>query len=167
MGSGGARLRSGPAPDPNALRRDREGRDWVKLPHVGRPGDPPPWPEEIPAPTVAEQVMWTRLWHTPQALVWEADGVVDTVALYVRQFIACGAAEASVARLTLLRQLQDSLLLSIPALHAARYTIGAAPVDRDAEAEARSRAAHPAGKKRSARALLTVVEPDPDGDDEG
>lgn len=165
MPSGGARVRSGPAPDPQALRRDRDGKDWVQLPYEGRPGPVPDWPAEIPEPSLAEVSLWTRLWAKPQALIWEADGVHDTVALYCRTFVACGDADASVARLTLLRQLGDSLLLSIPSLHAARYTIKPKPADP----EAASRARHPAGKARTsasgrARSLLTVVEPGPDDD---
>lgn len=169
MASGGARVRSGPAPDPNALRRDRDGKDWIQLPYEGRPGDAPEWPAEIPEPSVAETSVWVRLWKKPQALIWEADGVHDTVALYCRTFVACGEADASVARLTFLRQLADSLLLSIPSLHAARYTIKPKPEDRDPVAESMAR--HPSGKARNpaagrARSLLTVVEPADDGDED-
>lgn len=164
MASGGARLRSGPAPDPNALRRDRDGKDWVKLPHEGRTGDTPAWPEEIPEPSVAELAHWARLWKMPQALIWEADRVHDNVALYVRTFAECAATDGSVGRRTLLRQMGDALLLSIPALHAARYTIAPPVVDPDAEAREASKERHPAGKARTpktggARALLSVVEP--------
>lgn len=46
MPRGGARVNSGPAPDPNALRRDRkQDRDgWTTLPAKGREGATPPWP---------------------------------------------------------------------------------------------------------------------------
>lgn len=45
MGHGGARTRSGPPPDPNALRRSRDGKDWVKLRPEGRGDKPvPDWP---------------------------------------------------------------------------------------------------------------------------
>jgi hypothetical protein len=48
MVSGGARVNSGPAPDPNALRRDRErGLDkdgWLTLPAGGYTGPIPAWP---------------------------------------------------------------------------------------------------------------------------
>ena len=159
MPSGGARLRSGPAPDPNALRRDRDGKDWIKLPAEGRKGDTPAWPEEIPDPSVRELAHWTRLWKMPQALIWEADRVHDNVALYVRTFAECAETDGSVGRRTLLRQMGDALLLSIPALHAARYTIDQNTKSVD-PAEAKSRANHPAGKARGARALLAVVNDD-------
>jgi hypothetical protein len=45
MARGGARARSGPPPDPNALRRDRkDDAAWIILPAAGRQGDPPEWP---------------------------------------------------------------------------------------------------------------------------
>lgn len=38
-------MRSGPAPDPNALRRSRDGKEWVKLRPEAREGKPTPlWP---------------------------------------------------------------------------------------------------------------------------
>lgn len=48
MAKGGARVNSGPPPDPNALRRDRN-RDldkdgWLTLPASGFDGDVPAWP---------------------------------------------------------------------------------------------------------------------------
>lgn len=60
MASGGARARSGPAPDPNALTRDKVRKsalngEWVKLPASGRKGRTPPWPlDREKAPTKAE-----------------------------------------------------------------------------------------------------------------
>lgn len=46
MGRGGARVNSGPPPDPNALRRDRreDKAGWTLLPAAGRQGDVPEWP---------------------------------------------------------------------------------------------------------------------------
>ena len=46
MPRGGARVVSGPPPDPNALRRDRPGdkASWTTLPAEGRAGKPPAWP---------------------------------------------------------------------------------------------------------------------------
>jgi hypothetical protein len=41
---GGARARSGPPPDPQALRRDRDGKNWIVLPAAGRDGPAPEWP---------------------------------------------------------------------------------------------------------------------------
>lgn len=46
MGRGGARVNSGPPPDPNALRRDRkeDKAGWTILPVEGRTGPVPEWP---------------------------------------------------------------------------------------------------------------------------
>lgn len=46
MPRGGARVNSGPPPDPNALRRNRpeDKAGWKMLPAEGRLGDPPAWP---------------------------------------------------------------------------------------------------------------------------
>lgn len=46
MPRGGARFNSGPAPDPNALRRDRpsDKDGWTTLPAGGFTGKIPPWP---------------------------------------------------------------------------------------------------------------------------
>ena len=45
MASGGARARSGPPKDPDALRRDRKSdAKWKTLPAAGREGPPPEWP---------------------------------------------------------------------------------------------------------------------------
>ncbi len=46
MPRGGARLNSGPPPDPNALRRDRpsDKAGWTMLPASGREGPTPEWP---------------------------------------------------------------------------------------------------------------------------
>lgn len=159
MPRGGARSRSGPAPDPNALRRERDGKDWVKLPGAGRQGDTPPWPEHMSEPNMAELALWTRLWGTPQALVWEADGVADHVALYVRQRVMAGQEDASIGRVAIVARLAAELLLTTPALHAARYVIDKdlAPVDPDRNPNT------PAATDSSASVRnLFAVAPDPD-----
>ena len=52
MPKGGARVVSGPPPDPNALSRDRpsDQATWTMLPGEGRIGDPPSWPCLFPSP---------------------------------------------------------------------------------------------------------------------
>jgi hypothetical protein len=79
MVSGGARSRSGPAPDPMALRRERDAGEWKVLPGEGREGAIPEWPLE--EQTVREGVLWGRLWRKPQALMWERYGQEYEVAL--------------------------------------------------------------------------------------
>lgn len=152
MPKGGARVRSGPAPDPNALRREKDGKDWVSLP-AKREGPLPPWPRYMSAPNEAELAMWEELWEKPQALVWEADHLEHTVAVYVRLFIECSQRNASAQRGTLMRQREDGLLLSASALAAARYVI---KTDGDAAPAPAPRASR---STSSIRAGLTVVPP--------
>lgn len=123
MASGGARTRSGPAPDPHALRRDRKGdaAGWTILPSEGRAGDPPAWP--LTAATKRETDLWWTFWRKPQALLWESNGQAYEVALYVRCFAEAERAGAASSLRTLVRQQADALLLTIPAMRAARVKI--------------------------------------------
>lgn len=121
MPSGGARARSGPPPDPNALRRERDAGEWTMLPQSGREGPPPPWPLTEEEPREAE--LWGRLWAKPQALMWERYGQETEVALYVRRFAEAEERESSVALSTLIRQLADSLGLTTPGMRANRWRI--------------------------------------------
>lgn len=121
MPTGGARARSGPAPDPNALRRDKDGGDWTTLPSAGRPGPAPTWP--LDEQTEREAVLWEREWRRPQALIWEANGQELEVAMFVRSVADAENAEASVASRTLVRQQMDSLGLTIPGLLRNRWRI--------------------------------------------
>lgn len=98
MPSGGARLNSGPPPDPDALRRDRpaDKDGWVTLPAEGYAGPVPGWPltGQIVGlrigPQIAAEVMtqerklWAYLWTTPQAAWWAANSMEYTVAQYCR-----------------------------------------------------------------------------------
>lgn len=110
MAKGGARARSGPAPDPNALRRDRDAGDWVDLPAEGRVGDPPAFP--LTRPTKRELELWERHWVLPQAVMWARDRVEYTVAMYVRQLRLAEDPSAPANRATLVRQLMDDLGLT-------------------------------------------------------
>ena len=115
MGSGGARARSGPAPDPEALRRER-GTDpgWHVLPVTGRSGPPPQWP--LPDPSDRERELWATLWRKPQATRWEVLGQELEVALYVRRFVAAERPDASSSAVVVVRQLGEALGLTIPGL---------------------------------------------------
>ena len=168
-------MRSGPAPDPNALKRDRDGKQWAKLPAGGRTGAPPPWPLH-PDPAVtgtiehlreraellrdrwasaaddkqaallaaeldgielrlsvvlaeeearerAEASMWEELWHSPQAVVWEADNATSTVALYVRSYLEATRPGATAGMRSVVKQLSEALLLTPMSLYAGRYVI--------------------------------------------
>ncbi|MFJ2676387.1 hypothetical protein [Streptomyces sp. NPDC087525] len=152
MPKGGARTRSGPAPDPAALRRERDAGEWTILPAEGRRGATPDWP--LTSQTDREADLWDELWRKPQALMWERYGQEVEAALYVRRLVEAEAPRSPVVLSTLVRQLSDSLGLSTPGMRANRWRI-----DREFEAEAppvkRTRTTKAA--PNSARARLRAV----------
>lgn len=153
MAKGGARTRSGPPPDPNALRRDRksDAAGWLTLPSEGRPGDPPAWP--FLDQSEREVDVWASLWCKPQAVAWESFGLTDQVALYCRRWCEAEVSMSSTALSTLVRQLADALGLTMPGMNSLRWKIAA-----DETAAARETKA-PA-RRSSSRDRLTVVNGD-------
>ena len=117
MASGGARVRSGPAPDPNALRRDRkDDKAWIDLP-VEPLVEVPEYPlAKVPVyfeyfvdkqkvreiddgPTEqrwdTERAIWAELWQKPQAHMWAALGLKWQVAAYVRAYVESTGPESN------------------------------------------------------------------------
>jgi hypothetical protein len=137
MPKGGARVNSGPPPDPNALRRDRASdRDgWTMLPSGGRTADAPAWPllshrgmaSDVDTHTAAvatderELVVWRDAWRTPQACAWERLGWSLDVALYVRHFVAAEAGDMKAAGEV--RQWSDRLGLNPAAMLRNRWRV--------------------------------------------
>lgn len=119
---GGARARSGPAPDPDALRRERDGDSWTTLPAEGRKGKAPAWP--LSAKSKRETTLWNREWKRPQAVEWERNGQELEVAMYVRTFVASEKLDATQGMRNLLRQQQEALGISLPGLARNRWKIG-------------------------------------------
>ncbi|MFE9949301.1 hypothetical protein ACFYRJ_17420 [Streptomyces sp. NPDC005531] len=151
MAKGGARARSGPAPDPTALRRERDAGEWTILPAEGRQGATPDWP--LTEQTDREDDLWVGLWTKPQALMWERYGQTIEVALYVRRLAEAEKADAGVNLGTLVRQMSDSLGLTTPGMRANRWR-----VDRVEEEPAPARWATSAkAAPNSARARLRAV----------
>lgn len=164
-GSGGARAGSGPAPDPNALNRARDGKEWTHLPSAGRLAPAPEWPDDIPEPSPAELLRWRTLWATPQALIWEADRIFDQVALYVRVYVEAMQNGAPSTTRTLAKQLQNELLLTVPSMLSARYVVSG--TNESAAIEAAMAGNHPAtvtpiAGAGSAKSRFTVVQVGPD-----
>jgi hypothetical protein len=120
MTSGG-HARSGPPPDPNALRRDRPGdaATWKTL--YPRVGDVPKWP--LSRPAKRESDLWARLWGTPQASEWEALALHDEVAAYVRTFCEATVPDASPALRTLMLRQMEGIGLSATGLSRLRWRI--------------------------------------------
>ena len=145
----GMSSRSGPPPDPNALRREHDKGEWRTLPTEGRRGPAPPWP--LTDADDREAQLWEREWRRPQALMWEANGLEIEVAIYVRTLAESEAAGASTNRRTLLKQQMEALGVSMPGLRANRWRIGDASLEK--------RATGTAGRSRPrASGRLKVVE---------
>lgn len=120
MPSGGARARSGPAPDPQALRRERrDDADWVTLPAEGYTGVVPRFP--LIAALGAETDLWTILWRKPQAFMWAKLGLEYEVAAYVRAFLESTEAEASAGLKTAVLRMSAEIGLSLPGMHSLRW----------------------------------------------
>lgn len=145
MTSGGARSRSGPPPDPNALRRDRDQGEWSVLPAEGCDDRAPAWP--LLGHSDREAVIWAELWSKPQAIMWHRYDMRFEVALYVRNLTGAELPGAPVNLGTLVRQQADSLGLTVPGMRANRWRIGPAA----------SAAADVPPPKASSRARLKVV----------
>lgn len=175
MASGGARSRSGPPADPNALKREFDRREWTRLPASGCGLDAPDWPEEFGTPSVPELSVWQRIWKSPQAIVWHNDNLRDIVAVYVRVMLDAAQPGASAAVITQFRQLSEHLLLTSLALRAARYFIQGGPEevfmnDQDpdaAPAQPQTLANTGTDDAASIMRRFKVVKPIEDDDDNG
>ncbi|MCA0379807.1 MAG: hypothetical protein LCH36_10300 [Actinobacteria bacterium] len=116
MTSGGARYRSGPAKDPNALRRDRkDDAAWTELPSTGRQGRAPAWPLQGKM-LAGELGLWRTLWRRPQAIMWEELHLELQVASYVRAYLESVRPNTSAASKNAVLRMQEDLGLSISGL---------------------------------------------------
>lgn len=150
MPKGGARSRSGPPPDPNALRRLRkDDAEWTTLPGEGRTEPAPEWP--LTEATGRELVLWERWWRKPEALIWEVDDSTDYVALTVRMFAEAEVEKASAENRKTVRMMMADLYLTRDAKDRARIRIAADEVTAKRE----ERQEPP--KRSSARDRMKVV----------
>ena len=120
----GGHAHSGPAPDPSALRRERDKGEWTELPAEGRDGPVPDWP--LSKATKRELELWADQWSRPQALMWERNGQELEVAMFVRAVRIGEQPSAPTNARTLVRQLMDSLGLTVPGMRSLRWKIVAA-----------------------------------------
>ncbi|MFD9905621.1 hypothetical protein [Streptomyces sp. NPDC059063] len=152
MPRGGARVVSGPPPDPNALRRNRpsDKAGWTTLPAAGRSGPAPVFPLEMMTPR--EDELWVDLWSRPQAVAWEALEQTYEVALFVRTLAQAEKPNARVDVQRIIRSYLDSLGLSVQGMLRNRWKIGPA-----AEPDEGPPAGEVAPRRPSARDRLKVV----------
>ena len=120
MASGGARARSGPAPDPDSYRS--QNRDWIDLPAGGFTGEVPEFP--LSGALSSEVVYWADLWARPQAAAWSALGLKYQVAAYVRAFLESVEVEASAGLKTAVLRMETELGLSIAGMKQNLWRIG-------------------------------------------
>lgn len=150
MASGGARVRSGPAPDPSALRRDRkDDAAWVTLPAGGFDGKVPEFP--LAGASGAEVELWAILWAKPQAAMWSRLGLEFEVAAYVRAFIESVEVEASAGLKTAVLRMAAEIGLSLPGMHSLRWKFS------EDELEAKRAGSVPVRSGPSAKARLAAI----------
>lgn len=146
MASGGSRARSGPAPDPNALRRDRkDDKDWTTLPITrveGAPAFPLPKipvydiyfedkkrvkvfdPDATEARWESETALWDELWSKPQAHMWDSLGLKFQVAAYVRAYIESVGPDSNSGLKTAALRMEAEIGLSTVGMNVLRWKFG-------------------------------------------
>lgn len=135
MASGGARNRSGPAPDPSSGRSDARGLSFQRLPAEGYTGDVPAYPLEKVSVYVTyyedkkpvkeldegetagrwerESELWSWAWRTPQAVAWAREPWRQhSVAMWVRTAVICESSEATAADKNSLHRFADQIGLT-------------------------------------------------------
>lgn len=154
MPSGGARSRSGPPQDPNALRRGRPGdTQWTTLPSEGRTAPAPDWP--LTEATERELLIWERWWRKPEALIWDRDDSSDYVALTVRMFAEAEVKTASAENRKTVRLMMADLYLTRDAKDRAKIRIAE---DETAVKREEKAAVEAPAQRKSARDRMTVVD---------
>ena len=117
----------GPAPDPDALRRDRkdDAAGWTSLPSEGFAGAIPVWPISAGSELAgSEAVLWDKVWRKPQAAQWSRLGLEYQVAAYVRAFIESTEGESTSAGLTTaVLRMEDGLGISFKGMMTLRWKI--------------------------------------------
>lgn len=146
----------GPAPDPNAIRRDRpsDQATWTTLP-AKREGPPPAWPLEDIDLDERHAHFWSALWVLPQAVMWEKNQQHVEVALHVETLVDAAfgywleggenrdgtrriyRGNPAPMRALALKQ-QESLGLTTPAMNRLRWRIGPAPAKEAPKRDRRS-----------------------------
>lgn len=108
MTQGGARNRSGPAPDPSSGRSDRRGLTFDQLPAEGYAGEVPDFP--LPKPLKRELAVWAEAWTTPQAAAWAREPWRQrTVAQWVRWSVRAEDREAPASLIVAVVRLADQI----------------------------------------------------------
>lgn len=150
MASGGARNRSGPAPDPNSARSESRGYSLTELP-AQYDGPIPDFP--LSDPSVRELELWQEKWRGPHGAAWSmpSEGWRKwDIAIWVRTAVRCEDLDANAALLNNLHRLGDRIGLSTAGLAEMGWKVKA-----DEVTPRRAETATPA--RRSSRDRMKVV----------
>jgi hypothetical protein len=111
---------NGPAPNPNARRRNARP-DTTVLPAAGYEGPVPDWPLSVA--NRAEKSAWEGLWRQPQAAAWAQMSAERAVARYCRALVQAEKRDATAFLLSEVRQLEDRLGLTPMSMLRLRWSI--------------------------------------------
>lgn len=148
MTRGGARISSGPPPDPNSGRSERRGYRLDSLPAAGFDGEVPDFPlmthriyrweyedkrrfqvvDEDATELFAERerALWEWLWRTPQACAWSMPTEawrLNVIAMYARTFTICESSESTAADKSSLHRFADQIGMTTAGLAAMGWVI--------------------------------------------
>lgn len=153
MSRGGARNRSGPAPDPNSGRSDRRGYKLTALP-ASYDGPIPDFP--LADASDRELALWEEKWRGPHGAAWSLPSEswrVWDVALWVRTAVRCEQPDAPAALIGNLHRLGDRVGLSTAGLAEMGWKVATDEVG----ARAAEKASGEAKPRKSSRDRLKVV----------
>ena len=134
MSRGGARVRSGPAPDPSSGRSEKRKYLLTALPVDGYSGPVPKFP--LPADgdvkrAAREKALWRDAWRSPQACAWSMEAWRTRI---VAQYCRVAAVveldpSASAALVAQLHRFRDQLGLTPAGLRDNGWRIADTPVE--------------------------------------
>lgn len=136
MARGGARIRSGPAPQRDSGRSHRRKYTVKNLPPRGRSGRSPEFP--LKQITDLERYYWTMLWKLPQAVAWsmpENQWMKMLVAQYCRLLAYLEISPGNASLYTNLHRFGDQIGMTPAGLAALGWNVGE---DAKEETEERS-----------------------------
>lgn len=157
MGSGGARVRSGPPPSPGSARSIQRGLEFRALDPDGYVGKVPAFPlPRLPfyrdtedGPRVDERLtksrqrrelaLWKWAWEQPQAFAWADEPWRHyTIAQWVRTSVICENPGATAADKTAMLRLADQIGLTPEGLARNGWRIAVPEVQEVPESRSRS-----------------------------
>lgn len=155
MPKGGARMGSGPPPNPQSRKQTgSQAGTWTDLPANGYQGTIPEWPLGGMRDRDAE--VWHQIWRTPQAAAWIQLGWTIDVAMYVSFVVSAFHEDTDLApslkSAAEARQWSDRLGLNPAAMLRNRWRVRVDEVD-----EKRTEKSAPAGKSRRLKVVDDAV----------